>query len=78
MSKSKTGQKKYKKDVQSSNFYFALKSQNEIYFQMASIFKEASSDKNELAKKDKDELAKKVFKGFLIGNSSKISLEKPF
>jgi len=74
MSKSKAGQKKYKKDVQTSNFYFALKSQNEIYFQMASIFKEASNDK----KDDKNELVKKVFKGFLIGNSSKISLEKPF
>ncbi len=74
MSKSKAGQKKYKKDVQPSNFYFALKSQNEIYFQMASIFKEASNYK----KDDKNELAKKVFKGFLIGNSSKISLEKPF
>ena len=74
MSKSKAGQKKYKKDVQTSNFYFALKSQDEIYYQMASIFNEASNDR----KDDKKELAKKVFKGFLIGNSSKISLEKPF
>jgi len=74
MSKSKAGQKQYQKDVQTSNFYFALKSQDEIYYQMASIFKEASNDR----KDDKKELAKKVFKGFLIGNSSKISLEKPF
>ncbi len=74
MSKSKAGQKKSKKDVQTSNFYFALKSQNEIYFQMASIFKEASNNKQE----DKKELAKKVFKGLFIGKSSKISLEKPF
>ena len=78
MSKSKAGQKQYQKDVQTSNFYFALKSQDEIYYQMASIFNEASNNKKGDRKDDKKELAKKVFKGFLIGNSSKISLEKPF
>ncbi len=70
MSNLKTGKKRsLKKDGQTSNFYFALKSQNEIYFQMASIFKAASYNK--------DEMAKKIIKGFLIGKPANISLEKP-
>ena len=51
MSKLKIVTKKYKKDMPQPNFYFALKSKNEIYFQMASIFKEVTNNKDELAKK---------------------------
>ena len=70
MSKSKFEIKRYKKGVQASNFYFGLKSKNEIYFQMASIFKEVTNDE--------DKLAKTIFNGFLISDSSKISMEKSF
>ncbi|MCP3871780.1 MAG: hypothetical protein GY699_01285 [Desulfobacteraceae bacterium] len=54
-------------NVEISNSYFALKSQDEIYYQMASIFKEAANDENDLAKK--------IFSGVLTGNTSEISLE---
>ncbi|MBC8439892.1 MAG: hypothetical protein H8D87_09410 [Deltaproteobacteria bacterium] len=63
-------EKKYKKDVQIPTFYFALKSQNEIYFQMASIFKEVGSNENKLAKK--------FFNEILMDDSSMIFLEKSF
>ncbi len=33
------------KSVEELNAYFALKSKNEIYYQMASIFKEINNDK---------------------------------
>ena len=69
MSKLKA-EKKYKKDVQIPTFYFALKAQNEIYFQMASIFKEVVNDENELAEKFLNEI--------LIKDPSKIFLEKSF
>ena len=70
MSKLQGEKKRYKKMAQTSNFYFALKSKNEIYFQMASIFKAVTNDR--------DELAKEFFNGILIGDSSKIFLEKSF
>ena len=69
MSKLKV-EKKYKEDVQIPTFYFALKSQNEIYFQMASIFKEVGNNETELAKK--------FFNEILMNDSSKIFLEKSF
>jgi len=65
MSKLKN-EKKYKEDVQIPTFYFALKSQNEIYFQMASIFKQVGNNENELAKK--------FFNKSLMDDSSKFSL----
>ncbi len=65
MSKLKN-EKKYKEDVQIPIFYFALKSQNEIYFQMASIFKQVGNNENELAKK--------FFNKSLMDDSSKFSL----
>ncbi|MCP4718421.1 MAG: hypothetical protein GY860_03100 [Desulfobacteraceae bacterium] len=37
--------------VLSANFYGALKSKNEIYFQMASIFKEVTHDEKKLENK---------------------------
>lgn len=66
MSKFETG--KERKRVKSSDFYFALKSQNEIYYQMASVFNVVS--------KDDDALAKKIFSNVLAGHPSKIFLEK--
>ncbi len=65
MAKSKVGTKQG--NIEISNSYVALKSQNEIYFQMASIFKHVASDK--------DDLAQKIFSGVLTGHSSEISLE---
>ncbi|MCK5162392.1 MAG: hypothetical protein KAQ72_01675 [Desulfobacula sp.] len=46
MAKSKVGNKG--KSVETFNPCFALKSQNEIYYQMASILKEAARDKNNI------------------------------
>ncbi len=65
MSKFKVGKKR--KNLESSISYVALKSQDEIYYQMASIFKAVT--------KDKEKLAKKIFKGFLTGDQSEIVLE---
>ena len=55
--------------VLSVNFYGALKSKNEIYFQMASLFKEVTqADKNQDEKKLKNQWMKQI----LIANSSDI------
>ena len=70
MVKSKVRKKRDKKGIQPSSFYVALKSKNEIYFQMASIFKEAS--------KDEDQLAKKIFNGLLMDDFPKIFVENSF
>jgi len=39
--------KKNQNQGRSGNFYGALKSKNEIYYQMASLFKEVTKNKNE-------------------------------
>ena len=65
MAKSKV--RKKRKSVQTANSYFALRSQNEIYYQMASIFKQVANDENKLAKK--------IFSRVLTGNQSKIFME---
>ena len=70
MSKLKVKNKISNKDTQTSSFYFALKSKNEIYFQMASIFKEITNDG--------EELTKELFDGILIEDSSKLFLENSF
>jgi hypothetical protein len=52
--KKKSSGKRYEKDdhAVSANFYGALKSKNELYFQMASLFKEATQvTKNQDEKK---------------------------
>ena len=46
---SKAGSKN--KDNQRSIAYFALKSKNEIYYQMASVFKAVATDENQMGKK---------------------------
>ncbi len=48
--KSDTGTEKNAR-VLSANFYGALKSKNEIYFQMASLFKEVTQDEKKLENK---------------------------
>jgi len=55
--------------VVSVNFYGALKSKNEIYFQMASLFKEVTQ-----AEKDQDEIKLKTewMEQILISTSSDI------
>ena len=55
--------RKKTKDI-AANSYFALKSQNEIYYQMASIFKEATNDE--------DKLAKEVLTGLLTIGPAKV------
>jgi len=62
---SKSGSKG--KHHQASIAYFALKSQNEIYYQMASVFKEIA--------KDEDKMGKKILSRFLTGNHPEIVLE---
>lgn len=69
--KKKSVRKVLEKDthVLSVNFYGALKSKNEIYFQMASLFKEVTqADKNQDEKKLKNHWMKQI----LIANSSDI------
>ncbi len=70
MSELKLEKKRDNKDGQISKFYFALKSKDEIYFQMASIFKEITNDG--------EELTKEFFNGRLIGEPAEIFLEKSF
>lgn len=70
MSKLKPVNKEDQKNVEASGFYFALKSKNEVYFQMASIFREITNEE--------DEFAKKIFKGMLTGEHLNILLEKSF
>jgi len=65
MAKPKVG--RIGKSAEMSNSYFALKSKNEIYYQMASIFKQVANDENKLAKK--------IFSRVLTGNQSKIFME---
>ena len=65
MSRFKVGKKMNSLELSVS--YVALKSQDEIYYQMASIFKAVT--------KDKEKMAKKIFKGVLTGNQSEIVLE---
>jgi len=68
MSKLRVGKNgEVKKTFKNSNSYFALKSQNELYYQMASIFKAVT--------KNEDKLEQKVFYKVLSGNSSDIYLE---
>ncbi|WP_300465078.1 hypothetical protein [Desulfobacula sp.] len=59
--------RKKKKVVDVSKAYAALKSQDEIYYQMASIFKAVN--------RDEDKLAKKVLTSLLTGKQSEIFLE---
>ncbi|MBU1344655.1 MAG: hypothetical protein KKE44_11925 [Proteobacteria bacterium] len=59
---------KKRKSVEKPNSYFALRSENEIYFQMASIYKQVANDKNKLVNK--------IFKGFLAdSNASKFFMD---
>ena len=68
MSKLTPKGKRYRKDVPISNAYFALKSQNEIYYQMASIFKQVVAN-------DENKMAEMIFNGFLTDKHPKIFLE---
>jgi len=61
---------KKKETIRPAYSYFALKSENEIYYQMASIFKEAANND--------DNLAEKIFSGILAENQSKVFLENSF
>lgn len=65
---SKLKVEKKRKSFDSSISYFALKSQDEIYYQMASIFKAVT--------KNEEQLAENICSGILTGNKSEILLEK--
>lgn len=71
MVKSKTGKKK----IETSRSYVALKSDNEIYYQMASIFKEAAIDGNQMAE---DVLKNFLTTGLTHVPLTEVSLENSF
>ncbi|MFH2058731.1 MAG: hypothetical protein ABIJ59_07510 [Pseudomonadota bacterium] len=60
--------KNMKKRIQPSNAYVAIKAQNEIYYQMASIFKVINHDKGKLSQK--------IVNKYLSDHSSEIFLEE--
>jgi len=70
MAAHKVGKNGNLKRIQKPNTYFALKSQNELYYQMASIFIAVT--------RDEEKLEQMVFKKFFPGNSSEIFLENRF
>ena len=55
------------KSKKGSDFYAARKSQNELYYQMASVFKQVS--------KREDKQAIKILNRLLAANDLKVSLE---
>lgn len=64
MAESKLRRKR--RGLKSSDLFVAIKSKNEIYYKMASIFKHASFDA--------DNMAKEVVTGFLTIDPAKVSL----
>ena len=71
LEKKKSVRKEFEKNapVVSVNFYGALKSKNEIYFQMASLFKQVTQADT---KQDEKKLKSQWMKQILIANSSDI------
>jgi len=51
MTRSKTGKQQNLKKPHQTHSYFAIRSQNEIYYQMASIFKAATKNEEELTQR---------------------------
>ena len=51
MTRSKRGKQQNLKKTHQAHSYFAIKSQNEIYYQMASIFKAATKNEEELTQR---------------------------
>ncbi len=66
MSKRNFQNKKFK-DHHSNSSYFAVKAKNDVFSQMASIFKEIT--------KDEESESKKLFSNMISKNASNISLE---
>ncbi|WP_457551528.1 hypothetical protein [Desulfobacula sp.] len=58
---------KIRENAQTSNSYFALRSPNELYYQMASIFKEVTIDENKMTQK--------ILSSFLTQSHPEIVLE---
>lgn len=67
MGKPKVEKNMKTKRFNKANSYFALKSKNEVYYQMASIFKAVTHNE--------DKLTKKILTKILSKNSSEIYLE---
>ena len=57
-----------RRTLKSPDLFVAFKSKNEIYYQMASIFKHASFDE--------DNMAKEVVTGFLTKDPAKVQYRK--
>ncbi|MBU1194649.1 MAG: hypothetical protein KKE62_11035 [Proteobacteria bacterium] len=60
--------KKKTKNQTPSHSYYAIKSQNELYYQMASIFKNVGRDEDVLAQKIISTSLRKPFFEISIGN----------
>ena len=60
-----------KKKNQGVPFYGAVKSQNEVYFQMASLFKEVTRGKDDLSGKWMD----RILKSRTLNNPGKIFID---
>ncbi|OGR36095.1 MAG: hypothetical protein A3J80_01780 [Desulfobacula sp. RIFOXYB2_FULL_45_6] len=68
MAASKTGKKKGMKKTQAIHTYFAVRSQNELYYQMASVFKAVTKDKDELTQEMLGNLISMKYPDFFVEN----------
>lgn len=64
----KTGKKKNMKKPQAIKPYFAVRSKNEIYYQMASVFKAVTKDEEELTQKMLWNLMSMSYPDFFVEN----------
>lgn len=68
MAASKTGKKKNLRKRQAINPYFAIRSQDDIYYQMASVFKAVTKNEDELTQKMLGSLISMKYPGFFVEN----------
>ena len=65
---SKTGKKKNLKKPTAIKPYFAIRSKNEVYYQMASVFKAVTKDEDELTQKMLGSLISMKYPSFFVEN----------
>ena len=68
MARSKTGKKKNLRKDQAINPYFAVRSQDDIYYQMASVFKAVTKDEEELTQRMLGTLMSMKYPDFFVEN----------
>ncbi len=68
MAASKIVKKKNMKTPQTIKPYFAVRSKNEIYYQMASVFKAITKDEDELTQKMLGSLISMKYPDFFVEN----------